>query len=195
MSTEERQKLWDNLSKKHRLVLQIMYYTGLRISEVLKLNLQNLNLSELTLIIPTQKNKTIINELIIIPDPLIKPLIAYLAFYEKEIKDNNGCIFFSSRIPGKNMQLTSMESIIRVARIKAGLQDCTVYKVASNGHKYRRLTSHTHKNESIRYIYNKTGDIRKAQAQGHHVNLNSTLRYIGNPLTDIQLKKNIAKFW
>ena len=88
-----------------------------------------------------------------------------------------------------------MESIIRTARIKAGLQDCTVYKTASNGHKYRRLTSHTHKNESIRYIYNQTGDLRKAQAQGHHTNLNSTLRYIGNPLLDIQLKKNIAENW
>lgn len=195
MTDQERELLWNQLYKKHKIIMQIMYYTGLRISEVLRFNIQNINLENLTITIPKQKNKTIINELIIIPQPLIPILINYLTFYEQEIIKNNGWIFFSSRKLGNHLSMAGLEGAIRRARIISGMQDNTVYKIAKNGNKYHRITSHTHKNESIRYVYNQTNDLRKAQAQGHHSSLNSTMRYLGNPLFDVQLKRNIAKVW
>ena len=195
MTDEERLKIWDCLELRHRLIFEIMYYTGLRISEVLRIKLNHISPIDKTLIVPRQKNKTIMNELIYIPKPLIMPLFSYLACYENTIKQNKNYVFYSKKRKGWHITLCGVSSLFWRARKQAGLDDCSVYKISKDGRKYRRISPHTHKNESIKAVYNKTGDLRAAQCQGHHTCMQSTQRYLGNPLTDTRLKKKNQHTW
>ena len=193
MTDKERLLLWQNMSKRYKLVAQTMYYTGLRLGETLRLNLADFNPSENNFILRHQKNK-MQNELIIIPEPLKKLLYSYISYYEEEIKENSGWIFFSTKT-GKPLTIGGYSYELTKARKKAGLDQNTVYKISKDGRKYHRITAHTHKNESIRVIYNATKDFRSAQAQGHHKNPLMTHRYLNNPLMDIKLKEENAKIW
>ena len=195
MTEQEIEKIWQELKPRHRLVFQIMYYTGLRLSEVLRIQKAHINKENDSLIVPRQKNKKILNELIMIPAPLKEKLYSYLVCFEQEIKNNNDYIFYSKKNLGHHISLSGISALFWRARKQAGLCENTVYKVSKNMKNWHRITPHTHKNASIMRIYSLTKDLRAAQCQGHHSNIQSTMRYLGNPLTDMDLKKELAEKW
>lgn len=195
MTDQERRKLWQNMKPRHRLIFEVMYYTGLRLSETLRIKVEHINKENATLVVPRQKNKRVINELVMLPEPLFKRLYSYLVYFGQEIEGNNGYIFYSLRSPGRHISVSGISALFWKAREKAGLWDDTVYKVSKNMKKWHRITPHAHKNASIMAVYGKTKDLRAAQCQGHHLNVQSTMRYLGNPLTDMQLKKELAEKW
>ena len=195
ITSKERLQLWKHLGSRHRLIFEIMYYTGLRLSETLRIQKQHINQENKTLFVPRQKNKRIVNELVMIPQPLVKRLFSYVVCFEAEIDSNNDYIFYSKRNPGHHITLSGISAIFWKAREQAGLWENTVYKVSKNMKKWHRITPHVHKNASIMKIYSVTKDLRAAQCQGHHMNIQSTMRYLGNPLTDMNLKKELAEKW
>jgi len=94
-SDDEIKRIFNVASNpKFRLAFRMMYYLQLRVSETIKIKKEHINFDDLTIRIPLQKNKKIINELYPLPRIILRELQAYLILYEQDITACEGFIFF-----------------------------------------------------------------------------------------------------
>lgn len=80
---------------KFRLLFSYQAHLGLRIGEVIKLNVKNINLETRELIINTEKARTI--DTLIIPLELFNETKTYLEVFRNEIAEADGYVFFKDK--------------------------------------------------------------------------------------------------
>jgi site-specific recombinase XerD len=138
---------------KHRLVLELIYGCGLRVSEAARLKKQNLDFGSNTLIVREGKGKK--DRLVNLPKTTAKKLQAYLVARE----DANPYVFDSSR--GDHLTVKTIQAIFKNSCRKAGIKK----KVSVHSLRHSYATHLLEQGTDLRIIQRLLGhsDVRTTQ--------------------------------
>lgn len=158
ISEEEFKTLINNLRlRKHRLLLMVLRYEGLRLEEGLRLNINNkpdsnyLNLKKGTITFNKQKNGND-GEVWVLRRKTLEEIIPYVQDEWRHITLHGGWLFWSSwsRYPQHHLKVSCVESTLYRYRKKLGLDK--IYGYRSNGHKKHIIVFHSCKHEHHREV-------------------------------------------
>ena len=153
---------------RNRLMLQFMYGSGTRVSEVVKLKIEDINLKERTAMICGGKGAK--DRLIILSKEWIKDLKKYLK--KKKIQSE----FVFSKKNGKNLSTDTIQRIVRESAEKAGI--------------HKHVTPHCLRHSYATHLLEAGTNIRYIQSLLGHSNLNTTQIYTN--VASEQLKKVVS---
>ncbi|RMD67611.1 recombinase XerC [Candidatus Pacearchaeota archaeon] len=179
LTREEVQALLNAVKrKKSRLIISMLYSTGMRVSELVNLKVEDLNLSERSGWVRAGKGAK--DRLFVLSDALAEELEQYL----KERNKSNGYVFSDD----KPLTPRNVQKIIKKARVKAGIN--------------KKVTPHTLRHSFATHLLEQGTDIRVIQTLLGHSSLTTTqiythisreqLKSVKNPL-DVLLDLEKAK--
>ncbi len=154
---------------KHRLLIEFMYSSGLRVSECVSIKIQDLNLQEKMGLIKSGKGKKDRN--IILSRKLVSDLTDYLA----NRSDDNPYVF---PVRDTHISVRQAQKIVHDAAEKAGIQ--------------KRVFCHALRSSFATHLLENGTDIRIIQELLGHSNIQTTERY--TKVSRTQLKKVISPF-
>lgn len=171
LSREEIKKLIESAeTRKSKLIIQFLYSTGLRVSELVNLKKTDLNLQEKIGIVKQGKGKK--DRMFILSEKLISDIKAYL----NEHPTNT--YLFSKTAP---LTTRNIQKIIKITAQKAKIN--------------KKVTPHTLRHSYATHLLESGTDIRLIQTLLGHENLNTTqiythvsteeLKKIKNPLDEL----------
>ncbi len=140
---------------RNRLLLQFIYSTGVRVSEAIKLKIQELNLDQLTANVRGGKGNK--DRVVVLSVKWSKEIRKYL----KKKKSQSEFVF--SKKNGKPLSTDTVERIIRHAAKKGGLM--------------KRVTPHVLRHSFATHLLESGENIRKIQLLLGHANLSTTSIY------------------
>jgi len=140
---------------KHRLLIELLYSTGLRLSECINLKYGDLDLDNK--IGWVRKGKGSKDRIFIISDLFQEDLISYR---EEHGFDQNGFIF---EVKGKKMSPRGIQGAIKISAERAGIQ--------------KSVHVHTLRHTFATHLLENSVDIRKIQLLLGHTNLQTTQIY------------------
>lgn len=161
-------KVVNNL--KHKLIIQILYGSGLRISELVNLQINDIDFNRKIIMIKAGKGKK--DRITILPKQILENIDKYLCEWRPLI------YLFESHEAGKKMSIRSAQKVVVNAMERADIN-----KLAS-AHTLRHSFA-THLLEagtSIRYIQELLGHARLETTQIYTKVANNKLREIESPL-------------
>jgi integrase/recombinase XerD len=150
---------------RNRLMLQFMYGSGCRVSEVVKLKIEDINMKERTAMIRSGKGNK--DRLIILSKEWIKGLKKY--FKRKKVYSE----FVFSKKNGKNLSVDTVQRIVRESAEKAGI--------------HKHVTPHCLRHSYATHLLESGTNIRYIQSLLGHASLNTTQIYTN--VASEQLKK------
>jgi integrase/recombinase XerD len=150
---------------RNRLMLQFMYGSGSRVSEVVKLKIDDLNFKEKTAMIRAGKGNK--DRLIILSKDWISDLKKYLK--KKKIYSD----FVFSKKNGKPLSTDTVQRIVKESAIKAGIT--------------KHVTPHSLRHSYATHLLEAGTNIRYIQSLLGHASLNTTQIYTS--VANDQLKK------
>ena len=153
---------------RNRLMLQFMYGSGARVSEVVKLKVEDINLKERTAMIRGGKGGK--DRMIILSQDWIKDLKKYL----KKKKVNSEFVF--SKKNGKTLSTDTIQRIVRTSAERAGI--------------HKHVTPHSLRHSYATHLLEAGTNIRYIQALLGHSSLNTTQIYTN--VANEQLKKVVS---
>ena len=160
----------DSLSnKKHKLIIEFLYSSGLRVSECVSLKTSDLNLNEKMGIVRGGKGKKDRNII------LSKKLVYDLERYLNKRKDENPYVF---HVNETHLSVRQAQKIVHDAAKKAGIQ--------------KRVFCHALRSSFATHLLENGTDIRIIQELLGHSNIQTTERY--TKVSTAQLKKVISPF-
>lgn len=139
---------------KHRVLIRVLRYEGLRISEALKLNIHNkpnsnhLDLEKGTILFNQQKNGND-GEIWYIRKRTHNLLKQYIKVEGFNIRKNNGWLFWSSWT-GSHLKMGCLQSTFHRMRMRVNLT--STYGNTCNGGQKHRICFHTLKHEHHREV-------------------------------------------
>ncbi|MGB9707906.1 MAG: site-specific tyrosine recombinase/integron integrase [Candidatus Pacearchaeota archaeon] len=152
-------------TKKSRLIIQFLYSTGLRVSELVNLKVQDLNLAEKTGIVRQGKGKK--DRMFTLSEKSISDIQAYL----NEHPQNT--YLFSETEP---LTTRNIQKIIKHTAKKAQIQ--------------KKVTPHTLRHSYATHLLESGTDIRVIQTLLGHENLNTTQIYTHVSTEELKKVKN-----
>ena len=158
---EVRKLIGSAETKKSRLIMSLLYSSGLRVSEIVHLKPQHLNFEEGTGWV--RKGKGSKDRLFIVSENLCKQVRDYL-------KKRKNIYVFSKTKP---LTTRNIQKIVKNARQKAGLQ--------------KKVTPHTLRHSFATHLLESGNDIRMIQVLLGHASLNTTQIY--THISSEQIKK------
>jgi integrase/recombinase XerD len=161
---EVRKLLATTKNIKHRLLIELLYSSGLRVSEAVRLKIDDLDIHERIGIVKSGKGKK--DRYIILSQQLIGHLTDYLAGRD----DNNPYIF---HIRDTHIGIRQAQSIVKEAAREAGIK--------------KRVFCHCLRSSFATHLLESGTDIRVIQELLGHSNLSTTERY--TKVSTEQLKK------
>lgn len=170
LSNNEINKIIDQISNsKHRLMIQLAYSSGLRVSEVINLKIKDIDLESKILMVRSGKGKK--DRQTVLSDKIKSDLKKIII-----VKNINDLVFESER--GGKLTTTSLQKIFKKALSKSGIKKPATF------HSLRHSFA-THLLENgvdIRYVQELLGhaNIRTTQIYTHVTN--PSLRNIKSPL-------------
>ncbi|MFH1641677.1 MAG: tyrosine-type recombinase/integrase [Nanoarchaeota archaeon] len=141
-------------NKKHKLLILLLYSTGLRVSEAVSLRLRDINLKEKTAFIKYGKGKK--ERFVKLSNIFIKKYTSYI----KKRKNSSIYLFNSVKSPISTRQA---ERIVKKASLRAGLQ--------------KKVFCHALRSSFATHLLDNGTDIRVIQELLGHANLATTERY------------------
>ncbi|MEK6958942.1 MAG: site-specific tyrosine recombinase/integron integrase [archaeon] len=150
---------------RNRMMLQFMYGSGCRVSEVVKMKVEDINLKERSATIRGGKGNK--DRFIILSKEWCKDVKKYLD--KKKIKSE----FVFSKKNGKNLTTDTIQRIVRIAAKKAGIN--------------KHVTPHSLRHSYATHLLEAGTNIRYIQSLLGHSNLNTTQIYTN--VANEQLKK------
>ena len=99
-------------NRKHRILLMILYSSGLRVSELVKLKWQDIDFGRKVLLVRQGKGRK--DRLTILSEKVVSELLP--------MPRNSGFLFYSGKNPEKHLSIRSAQMIIKAAAKKAGIE-------------------------------------------------------------------------
>ena len=158
----------DNL--KHKLIIQILYGSGLRISEVVNLQINDIDFNRRIIIIKSGKGKK--DRITILSKQILENINNYLRQYHPM------AYLFESYEPGKKINIRSAQKVVINAMKKANIgKEATAHSLRHS------FTTHLlEAGTDIRYIQELLGHARLETTQIYTKVANNKLREINSPL-------------
>jgi integrase/recombinase XerD len=165
LSKNEIKAILDSISnKKHKLLFEMLYSSGLRVSEAVNMKIDDLDIIDKTAIVKFGKGKKERN--VIISDVLIKDLTEYLGSRQ----DKNPYIF---NIKKRHISVRQAQKIVKEASLRAGIK--------------KRVFCHALRSSFATHLLESGTDIRIIQELLGHSNLSTTQIY--TKVSKEQIKK------
>lgn len=143
----------DNL--KHKLMIQILYSSGLRVSELSNLQISDIDLSRKILTVKDGKGRK--DRITIITQTVIANISKYLSTYKPAV------YLFESFQPGLKINVRSVQMVVARATHKAGIQ--------------KRVSAHTLRHSFATHLLEQGVNLRCIQALLGHKRLDTTQIY------------------
>jgi len=170
LTKEEVKKLIDSAdNEKSRLMISLMYSTGLRVSEIVNLKVEDVNFSDRSGWV--RRGKGAKDRLFVMPENLTKEL-------EEFVKGKGQKYMFSKEGP---LTTRNIQKIIKGTKIRAGLS--------------KKVTPHTLRHSFATHLLEQGTDIRLIQTMLGHSSLSTTqvythvsseqIRKVANPLDNL----------
>jgi integrase len=184
------------MSAKFRLLFSYQAYIGLRVGEVSKLHISNIDFDKRELTIKSEKSSKM--DSLIIPLELFKETVEFMNRYQKEIKAAEGYIFFKENDNGHTglpyINVNYVRNVFREIIQLSGLnQTYATSEETYENHVPRslhRLTTHSLRHYAITHFAKSTnGNVVLASRFARHSNPSTTMRYIAKDKDE--LYKNI----
>jgi integrase/recombinase XerD len=155
----ELKRLFNGLqNKKHKAILFTAYSAGLRVSEVVNLELKHIDRSRMQLFIKNAKGK---KDRYVMLSPL---LLDILSNYYKTCKPQPTKYLFEGPEPGTPYSASSMQKIFQTARKNAGI--------------HKSLTFHSLRHSFATHLLEKGVDIKYIRDLMGHFDIRTTARYL-----------------
>ncbi len=162
LTKEEVKMLIDSSeTNKSKLIISLLYSSGLRVSELVNLKLSDINLTENVGWV--RRGKGAKDRMFIVSSTMIKDLQSYL-------KNRNNVYLFSAEKP---LTTRNIQKIVKHAKTKAGIN--------------KKVTPHTLRHSFATHLLETGTDIRMIQVLLGHASLNTTQLYAH--VSSDQLKK------
>lgn len=156
LSREEIKNLINNTENiKHKLLIELLYSTGLRLSECINLQYSNLDMNDG--IGWVRQGKGAKDRIFIVSELFRKDLLSYM---EKTGVNNKGYIF---SVNGRKMSPRGLQDAIKVSAQRAGIE--------------KKVHVHTLRHSFATHLLENGVDIRKIQKLLGHSNLQTTEIY------------------
>jgi len=156
-------------NKKHRLLIEFLYSSGLRVSEAVSMKVNDLDLNERIGIVRSGKGKK--DRIFIISNNLVEHIENYLKKQEK--KGYKSEFLFNVKNPEKHISIRQAQKIIQKAAQKAKVR--------------KRVFCHALRSSFATHLLESGVDIRVIQELLGHSNLQTTQRY--TKVSTEQIKK------
>jgi len=172
-------------NEKFALLFKYQAYMGLRVGEVCKLHISNIDFDKRELTINSEKSTKL--DSLIIPLDLFRDTIQYIAKNEASIKASNGYVFFKDNDNNhndlKHLDSNYVRKVFREVIHAAGLDQTygTTEETDPNhrSHPLYRLTTHSLRHYAITHFAKSTnGNVVLAARFARHANPSTTMRYI-----------------
>ncbi|MBU4348396.1 tyrosine-type recombinase/integrase [Patescibacteria group bacterium] len=151
---EIRQMIEDTKNKKHRLLIEFMYGSGLRVSEAVNFKINDLDLNEKINMVRSGKGGK--DRRIILPNRLRKKLGHYL----KKRKDKNQYVF---HYKDSHLSTRQAQRIVKQAGLRAGIK--------------KKVFCHALRSSFATHLIDSGIDIRKVQVLLGHDQISTTQIY------------------
>lgn len=170
LSKSEIKALIDSAKNpKHRLLIEFLYSSGLRVSEAVSIQVDDLDLNERVGLVRSGKGRK--DRLIILSNNIIDHIEKYLKNREK--KRYSSRFLFNVKDPEKHISIRQAQKIVQRASREAGLK--------------KRVFCHALRSSFATHLLESGIDIRVIQELLGHSNLQTTQRY--TKVSTEQIKK------
>lgn len=161
-------KATDNL--KHKLIIQILYGSGLRISEIVNLQINDIDFNRNVITIKSGKGRK--DRITILSKQILENVNKYLQQWHPLV------YLFESYEAGKKINIRSAQKVVEDAIKRAGVNK------AASAHSLRHsfATHLLENNVNLRYIQSMLGHVRLETTQIYTKVANNKLREISSPL-------------
>ena len=159
---------------KHKLLMEIMYASGVRVSEIIKLKIKDIDLEEGIIRVNLGKGKKDRQTI------LSKRAIGDLKTYLQKRNDNNAYVFPGTQNKG-HLSTRSVQKIVLQAAKLAGIKK----DISCHGLRHSFATHLLEKGIDIRYIQKLLGHKRLETTQIYIKVSTQKLKEIGSPLDDL----------
>lgn len=167
---EIKQLFYSSKNIKHRILLEMMYSSGLRVSEAVSLKISDLNFNEKIGIVRLGKGKK--DRLFILSNQIIDSIRKYLEDIESRGVDSE-YLFYSQKDHSNHMSIRQAQKIIKETSKKAGIN--------------KRVFCHALRSSFATHLLESGVDIRVIQELLGHANLATTQKY--TKVSTEQIKK------
>ncbi len=158
MSTEEVRTIINSIDNvKHRAIISLLYSTGMRLSEIASLKIEDIDSKAMRIKVVSGKGNK--DRFTILSDAMLMELRAYWLLYKPEK------YLFNGPAKGKKYSVRSIQHILAKALIKVGL----------DGKSY---TIHTFRHSFATHLLNQGTDLLSIKALLGHANIGQTMQYL-----------------
>jgi len=170
---EIKQMIASAKNQKHRILVELLYSAGLRVSEAVKMRINDLDLKEKIAVVRAGKGRK--DRVVILSTTLVKDLQDYIPKLKEKFPENE---FLFPSPSKKNQPITprQAEKIIKSLAEKAGIK--------------KRVYCHALRASFATHLLEQGTDIRVIQTLLGHANLATTERYTKVSLEQIKKVKN-----
>ncbi len=172
-------------SVKFVLLFKYQAFLGLRVGEVSKLHISNINFDKRELTLKSEKSGRL--DSLIIPIDLFKETIEYIAKNEASIKASNGYVFFKDNDNNHNnlahVDVNYVRKVFRDSLKLAALDEFYAYSEETDPNKKTRrlyrLSTHSLRHYAItRFSKSNNGNVVLTSRYARHASPTTTMRYI-----------------
>jgi site-specific recombinase XerD len=172
LTQEEVKKLFESVkTKKSKLILQVLYSTGMRVSEILNLKIKNIDFQNSKAIVKSGKGNKDRN--IFFSKDLLEKLKKYI---EKREKKGIKSEYLFCNKNGNSLTARNIQKIIKKAAQFAGIQ--------------KKVTPHTLRHSFATHLLEQGIDIRKIQVLLGHSRIDTTQIYTHVSTKELETIKN-----
>lgn len=171
LSKQEVIKMIDSLDNiKHKLIIQILYSSGLRVSEVINLKINDIDFSRKLINVKEGKGKK--DRITIISEQVLSNVSKYLDEFKPL------CYLFESHVAGKKITTRSVQKVVAKAAISANINK----QVSAHSLRHSFATYLLENGTNLRYIQELLGHARLETTQIYTKVADINLRGIENPI-------------
>ena len=177
---------------KFRLLFKYQAFLGLRIGEVCRLHISNIDFEKRELIIKSEKTQKM--DSLLIPMDLFRELIGFINNNAAQIKTANGHVFFKENDYNENKILHVEQNYVRKV-FRETVQKCgfdTVYGYSEEGFSNKkerslhRLTTHSLRHYAVtKFAKSTNGNIVLTSRFARHLSPTTTMRYVAKDKEDL----------
>jgi site-specific recombinase XerD len=158
MSPAEMKKLIDSVSNiKHRTIIMLLYSSGMRLSEIAKLKIADIDSKNMRIKIVQGKGAK--DRFTILSKQVLLELRAYYVIYKPTE------YLFNGYRPGKSMSVRNIEHLVQKAVAKIGLGS-------------KHYTVHTIRHSFATHLVDNGADLHTVKELLGHTSLQTTMRYM-----------------
>jgi integron integrase len=198
LSREELQRLFDALPARYRLMARLQYGTGLRLSELMRLRVKDVDIARRQIVVRAGKGNK--DRLVGLPEPLVGELETQLRYARSLHEEDRrrglpGVEMPSSGLqrkfsksaeawewfwlwPGQNESTDPRSRVVRRHHIHPGIYQKHIKQAATLARLAKRVTSHTLRHCFATHLLEGGTDIRSVQDLLGHRNIETTQIYL-----------------